>query len=127
MSNEIATVSAPQTQQVTTQPTRSLQSLAVRLFDKSNHAESEVAAETPDQRVTRQDAEDYKETLQRLAPEHVQAAQRLMATHGSEPLRKVVAERGLGSNVWVLDMAARLQHLLDAKDREIAELKRGRR
>ena len=121
--NEIAVVSQPTSQPIATTPSKP--SLAVRLFDKSHHAESKAVAETHDQRVTRQEAEDYKEVTNpaRFPPHAIPLAQKLMQTYGTEALRKVVADRGMGSNIHVMDMAARVQMALDAKDKELAQLR----
>ena len=45
-----------------------------------------------------------------------------MTTYGTDALRKVVAERGIGSNIHVMDIAARIQMALDAKDAKIADI-----
>lgn len=117
--NEVATISTPAQQQVVTQTP-----LASRMFNKSNHVGSEQPGVAEHHaRVTAQDAADYKETLARMKPESIAHAQKLMSRFGSADLRRVVAERGLGSNVWVMDMAGRLNIHIEALEREIAALK----
>ena len=125
--NEIAVVSQPTSQPIATTPSKP--SLAVRMFSNSNHAESKAVAETHDQRVTRQEAEDYKEVTNpaRFPPHAIPLAQKLMQTYGGQDVRNAVAAAGIGSKVWVMDLAARIQMALDAKDAEIAALKRNQR
>ena len=120
MANEIAVISQP-TQQVQTTPAKS----AASIWSKSSA--STAVTETHDQRVTRQELADYEETRRRMKPEHIALAQKLMATYGGEQVRNAVAAAGIGSNVWVMDLAARIQMALDAKDAEIAALKRNQR
>lgn len=99
---------------------------AAAIFSRSSKSEAvpSVDAKALDEHVTRQELADYEETTRRMKPEHIAQAQKLMQRFGSADLRRVVAERGLGSNVWVMDMAGRLNMHIEKLEAQVADLQR---
>jgi len=129
MSNEIAVVPS---QQVATTPQRSL---ASRMFPNSGHTDVEpVKVGHPLAQSVAAERADYEDTIARLAPQHIKMAQDTFARFGSEPLKKVVLERGWGSEPQTVGFVAQLGYHIAALEKhnlaleqEIASLKRNRR
>ena len=125
--NAVAVVSTPSQQQVATQPARSLQQVAEKMFPSMKPAQQPGH---PLVQTAAAELADYNDTLKRLAPQHIQMAQQTFQRFGNEKVKQVVLERGWGSEPQTIGFVAQLgYHItdlevkLDHANREIARLR----
>jgi hypothetical protein len=140
MSNEVAVVAKSTTQQVATQPTRSLQHLASRMFNRSNHADSDAAAATSTEiaayhaTIAKWAEREHAELVTRLPADAIADAHSMYKAFATPQLTAWIAQNGIGHNLWVHDFLARQWRHLTSVEKElvaaratIAALKSGRR
>ena len=139
-SNQVAVVAKSTTQQVATTPTRSLQSLAARMFANSGHKNSDPGPATSAEIATyhatiaKWAEREHAELVARLPADAIADARSMYKAYATPQLTAWVEQNGIGHNLHVHDFLARQwRHLasvekeLIAARAEIAALKRGRR
>ena len=139
MSQSVAVVAKSTTQQVATTPTRSLQSLAARMFPNSGHKDSDAGAATAAEikeyhaTIAKWAEREHAELVARLPADAIADARSMYKAFGTPQLTAWIEQNGIGHNLWVHDFLARQwRHLksveteLTAARAEIARL-RGRR
>ena len=117
MSNELTTISAPAAQTVVSTEQR-----ALRMFPTM--AKPAAAAHAnPLVQTAAAELADYKDTLARLAPEHITMAQQTFQRFGNAKVKQVVLERGWGSEPQTIGFVAQLGYHIEKLETEIAQLR----
>ena len=117
-SNAVAVVKST-TQQVATQPARSLQQVAEKMFPSMQPAK----VQHPLVQTAAAELADYNDTLKRLAPQHIQKAQQTFQRFGNEKVKQVVLERGWGSEPQTIGFVAQLGYYIEKLEAELAQLR----
>jgi hypothetical protein len=126
-STSVATISTPQTQQITTQPTRTLADKIWGGSSKPAEQQQQPPAKraaTPRELATYREtiaaaeAKDLAELTAQVKPEHVQMAQRMFATFADPKERQWVEEMGIRHNKWAHSLLAKAWMHLSAVEKE---------
>ena len=138
-SNQVAVVAKSTAQQVATTPSRSLQSLAARMFANSGHKDSEPGQATSTEvaqyhsTIAKWAEREHAELVAHLPADAIADARSMYKAYATPQLTAWIEQNGIGHNLHVHDFLARQwRHLksveteLTAARAEIARL-RGRR
>jgi hypothetical protein len=132
--NQLTVKPTGQQQVVTAQPRNLQHDAAEKLFGGSSSKSVAAPADSATTVIAEWEKREHAELVARLPADAIADATKLMAAFKTPQLETWVRQNGLGHNVWVHDMLARIwRHIAtvererDALRKEIATLKLGRR